>query len=135
MPEFVKSSVWSPAGTRLALGTSVWSRPAKKSRKRRRSSAAGRDRMRGSGGEVSAAIPGMVRTLPPPTAMPLRQRAEQTDEIARWPRDPGPIRLVRDEHLDRGGVRPGAASDDVQTIAGARDSVPPPQDGRPRREH
>jgi class 3 adenylate cyclase len=41
MPELVKSSVWSPVGTRLALGTTVWPRSAKKSRKRWRISAAG----------------------------------------------------------------------------------------------
>ena len=36
MPLLVKSSVWSPAGTRLALGTTAWPRSAKNSRKRRR---------------------------------------------------------------------------------------------------
>ena len=39
IPEFVKSRVWSPAGTRLALGTTVWPRSAKNSTKRRRISA------------------------------------------------------------------------------------------------
>ena len=41
MPEFVKRRVWSPAGIRLALGTTVCPRSAKNSRKRRRISAAG----------------------------------------------------------------------------------------------
>src|SRR4026209_789978 len=39
MPEFVKRSVWSPAGTRLALGTTVWPRSSKYSRNRLRISA------------------------------------------------------------------------------------------------
>ena len=41
MPLLVNSSVWSPAGTRLALGTTVWPRSAKNSRKRPRISVAG----------------------------------------------------------------------------------------------
>src|SRR5262245_19461674 len=32
MPELTNSRVWSPAGTRLALGTIVWPRSAKNSR-------------------------------------------------------------------------------------------------------
>ena len=48
IPEFVKSSVWSPAGTRLALGTTVWPRSAKNSMKRRRISADESDVIRGS---------------------------------------------------------------------------------------
>ena len=42
MPEFVNSSVWSPAGTRLALGTTVCPRSAKNSTNRDRISAAER---------------------------------------------------------------------------------------------
>ena len=49
MPELVKSSVWSPAGTRLALGTTAWPRSAKNSTKRRRISAAGNEQILGSG--------------------------------------------------------------------------------------
>ena len=49
IPEFVNSSVWSPAGTRLALGTTVWPRSAKNSTNRRRISADGRAWIRGSG--------------------------------------------------------------------------------------
>ena len=48
IPEFVNRSVWSPAGTRLALGTTVWPRSAKNSMKRRRISPDGRDVIRGS---------------------------------------------------------------------------------------
>src|SRR5438445_4484729 len=48
MPEFVKRSVGSPAGTRLADGTIVWPRAAKNSTNRRRISAAGRASIRGS---------------------------------------------------------------------------------------
>ena len=44
MPEFVNSSVWSPAGTRLALGTTVWPRSAKNSTNRRRISDGGQGR-------------------------------------------------------------------------------------------
>src|SRR6185436_7239942 len=49
MPEFVKSRVWSPAGTRLALGMAACPRSAKNSTNRRRISAAGRETIRGSG--------------------------------------------------------------------------------------
>src|SRR5207249_2986888 len=48
MPEFVKRRVWSPAGTRLALGTAVWPRSSKNSTKRFRISAAGSGVIRGS---------------------------------------------------------------------------------------
>ena len=49
IPEFVKRSVWSPAGTRLARsGRAVWPRSAKNSTKRRRISAAGSGWIRGS---------------------------------------------------------------------------------------
>src|SRR4051812_39717275 len=49
IPEFVKRSVASPAGTRLALATGVCPRSAKNSMNRRRISAAGSATIRGSG--------------------------------------------------------------------------------------
>src|SRR5690349_15127207 len=52
MPEFVNSSVWSPAGTRLALGTTVWPRSAKNSTNRPRISAPVRYGIEVSGAEV-----------------------------------------------------------------------------------
>src|SRR5712691_10807616 len=48
MPLFVKRSVWSPAGTRLALGTIVWRRSSKYSRNRLRISVEGSALIRGS---------------------------------------------------------------------------------------
>ena len=61
MPEFVKSSVWSPAGTRLALGTTVWPRSAKNSMKRRRISSPDSHLIRGS---VAVVLTDIARTVP-----------------------------------------------------------------------
>ncbi len=49
IPELVKSSVWSPAGTSEALGTAACPRSSKNSTNRRRISAAGSAVIRGSG--------------------------------------------------------------------------------------
>jgi hypothetical protein len=49
IPEFVNRSVWSPPGTRLALGTTVWPRSAKYSTNRSRIWAPLSARIRGSG--------------------------------------------------------------------------------------
>src|SRR5829696_2228281 len=64
MPEFVNSSVWSPAGTRLALGTIVWPRSAKNSRNRARISAPVRYGIEVS--EAGVAIAAMVPKRPVP---------------------------------------------------------------------
>src|SRR6476660_9428235 len=56
MPELVNSRVWSPAGTRLALGTAACPRSAKNSTNRRRISAAGMEVMRGSGASSGGGI-------------------------------------------------------------------------------
>ena len=94
IPEFVKRSVWSPAGTRLALGTAVWPRSSKNSTKRRRISAAGSDVIRGSCSGTGVDIgrngtergepsdrPGRRCTSGPPRA---GDRARQLGVGARW---------------------------------------------------
>ena len=75
MPEFVNRSVWSPAGTRLALGTTVWPRSAKNSTKRARISAPVRYGMTGSdgvGADITAMVPnGRSPNRAPPGAAGL----------------------------------------------------------------
>ena len=73
IPEFVKSSVGSPAGTRLALGTTAWPRSAKNSTKRRRISAAGSATIRGSGRDGGRHRPQWYRTSVPIRPGPLRR--------------------------------------------------------------
>ena len=98
-PEFVNSSVWSPAGTRLALGTTVWPRSAKNSRKRRRISADGSRRdPRIAGDGWGRHRPQWYRTAPGPALSRLRN----------------PGRAVRVMRRERSSVRVGACPIEAQ---------------------
>src|SRR6476646_11537489 len=84
MPLFVKRSVWSPAGARLADGTWVCPRAAKNSTKRRRISAAGRGAIRRSRSIVGLAIRrnGTERTIGTDACRtPARMRPVGCDSI------------------------------------------------------